>query len=154
MKAIILTYAEVTDKERELLLETDIFKVAINQHAESLKPSIRICGDFNIDWILTHYPEPVVSIRQKIRYPSNRILFNHNVEFRGATIICAVEWLIAVGYDNILIVGDNTVNTEDFKDNVLYHTTRLRYWSGVQIYQYREGNFMLPVKSVERFIND
>ena len=153
MKAIVLTYSPVKDSDKVLLQNTKIFKVAINQHGEEYNPDVRVAGDWNLGYLCRNFKQPIVSLRDHFRYISPREI-RHNIEFKGATIVGAIEWLIDIGYDNILLVADNTVNSEDFKDIVLYHTTRLRYWSGAQIYQYRNGNFMLPVKSIKDFIGE
>ena len=150
-KAIILTYADVTEQEAKLLKETKVLKLAINQHAEELKPDIRICTDWNLVYICKNFPQPVISVRDYFRYKSPRIIPN-NLEFKGATIISAVEWLISNEYNDILIVGDNSVNNKEFQDNVNKHITPMMEYA--RIWQYRFGNFQLPVKSVSKFLGD
>lgn len=150
MKAIILTYAPVSESEQKLLKNTHIAKLAINQHGEEYKPHIRICGDYNLAYIYKNFKQPIISIREHFRYINPRVIPN-NLEFKGATIISAVEWLIEMNCDEILIVGDNTVNTKDFQDNVKTQISKLQ--EHAKIYQYTNGNFDLPVKSISEFLN-
>ena len=46
MKAIILTYAPVDEKEKAILAGTGIYKIAINQHGSEYKPDARIISDY------------------------------------------------------------------------------------------------------------
>jgi len=150
-KAIILTYAPVTKEEAKLLKETTFLKLALNHHAEELKPQIRICSDYNLPYICKNFTQPVISVRDYFRYVNPRVIYN-NLEFKGATIISAVEWLISKQYNDILIIGDNSVNTEEFQNNVNKHTTPLMEYA--RIWQYRFGNFQLPVKSISKFLGE
>ena len=50
------------------------------------------------------------------------------------------------------MVGDNTVNTKEFQDNVNKHMFIL-LWN-TRIYQYSDGNFLLPVMSITDFIGE
>ena len=148
MKAIILTYAPVNESEQEILKETNIFKLAINQHAEEYKPNIRFITDYILSCICQNFPEKVVSVRDKFRYDSSRVEY-FNAEFKGVTMISALEYLIYKRYDEILIVGDNTVNEKEFQDVIKKETDILK--EKVKIYQYTNGNFNLPVKSITEF---
>lgn len=150
MKAIILTYAPVEEYERKILKETDIFKLAINQHAEEYRPSIRFITDYILAEICQYFPEKVVSVRDKFRYESGRVEY-FDTEFKGVTMISAIEYLIYKGFDEILIVGDNTVNEKEFQDAIKRETDILK--EKVSIYQYSKGNFNLPIKSISEFIS-
>lgn len=149
MKAIILTYAPVSDFEREILLHTKIFKLALNQHAESLNPNARIITDYILSDILKKCSEKIISIREKLRCFSPRVEYPQ-IEFKGSTIIAGIEYLIANKYTEILIVGDNKVNSKQFQDNVNFHIDRIT--PRVNIYQYSKGNFNLRIKSIKDFI--
>ena len=151
MKAIILTYAPVTDSDKVLLQSTKIFKVAINQHGEEYKPDVRVAGDWNLTYLCKNFSQPIVSLREHFRFISPREVEN-NVEYKGATIVGAVEWLIQRGIRDILIVGDNTVNTKEFQDNINKYITPLM--TKTRIWQYSYGNFNVPVKSIEKFIEE
>lgn len=148
-KAIILTGAPVKMREHSLLKNTNIFKVAINQHAEDLKPDIRICTDWNLQYLLNSFPENVISLRDKSRCKSPRVIYP-DIEYKGATIIAAVEYLINQGYTDILIVGDNTVNIKAFQENIKKHIGQLAKLT--RIYCYTKGNFNLPCKKITEFL--
>jgi len=150
MKAIILTYAPVRDFEREILLRTKIFKLALNQHASDLKPNARIITDYILPRILKTCSERIISVREKLRCYSLRVEYP-NIEFKGSTIIAGVEYLISKGYDEILIVGDNKVNSLEFREEVNRELNKLK--SKAKIYQYSKGNFNLGVKSISEFIH-
>ena len=149
MKAIVLTYAPVQESEQEILRNTDIFKLALNQHAEEFKPNVRMCSDWNLKYLLSHFPEKIISVRDRLRCPSNRVEYT-DVEFKGSTIICALEWLKSKGYDEILIVGDNSVNHEGFRNEVNLWIDQ--YGQEINIYQYSKGNFNLPLKNITDFV--
>lgn len=147
MKAIILTYAPVPESEQELLKSTKIFKLALNNHAEEYKPDLRICSDYILSDICRKFPQKVVSVREKFRFTTDRV--EYFPCFKGATILSAIEYLIHKGYDEILIIGDNKVNTKEFQDNVNHYMEQLKNLAS--IYQYTKGNFNLPVKSIAEF---
>ena len=67
----------------------------------------------------------------------------------GSTIIAGLEYLISKGYDEILIVGDNKVNSLEFRNEVNREIDKIS--SNIKIYQYSMGSFHLPVKTIEQF---
>lgn len=148
-KAIILTYAPVPESEQELLKSTKIFKLALNHHAEEFKPDLRICSDYILADICRNFPQKVVSVRDRFRFTTDRVEYFPN--FKGATILSGIEYLIFKGYDEILIIGDNTVNTKEFQENVNCHLKHIT--KRANIYQYTNGKFDLPVKSISEFLN-
>ena len=148
MKAIILTYAPVNDFEREILIHTKIFKLALNQHSKDLIPDARIVTDYVLPQIIKICPEKIISVREKLRFDFPRVEYP-NIEFKGSTIIAAVDYLISTNYDEILIVGDNRVNTAKFQAEVNKEMDKLS--SKIKIYQYSKGNFNLRVKSINEF---
>jgi len=147
MKAIILTYAPVPESEQEFLKSTKIFKLALNNHAEEYKPDLRICSDYILSDICRDFPQKVVSVREKFRFTTDRVEYFPN--FQGATISFGIEYLIFKGYDEILIIGDNTVNTKEFQERVNKYIEQVK--EKASIYQYTNGNFNLPVKSITEF---
>ena len=149
MKSIILTSASIEDAEQKILTETSIFKLALNHHAEMFKPNARIITDYVLQKIIKRFPENIISIREKLRCPSNRVEYP-NIEFKGSTMVAAVEYLIKNGFDEILIAGDNTVHTKEFQNLINDKISRLT--SKSKIYQYKNGNFHLPVKTVTDFV--
>ena len=148
MKAIILTYAPVQDFEREILKQTKIFKLALNQHSKDLKPDARIITDYVLPKIIKTCSEKIISVRQRLRYVSERVEYP-DIEFKGSTIIAAIDYLISKNYDEILITGDNRVNTVKFQCEVNKEMDKLS--SKIRIYQYSGGNFHLPVKTIKEF---
>ena len=149
MKAIILTYAPVQDSERELLINTNIFKLALNGHAKELYPDERILTDYVLSKILNTCPEIIISVREKLRCDSPRVKYPE-IEFKGSTIIAAIDYLILKGFDEILIVGDNKVNSLNFQNEVKNEIDISS--SKIKIYQYSDGNFNLRIKSITEFI--
>jgi len=147
-KAIILTYAPVTEEEKNILQNTEIYKLAINQHGSIYKPDLRIVSDYILLKILPKFPEKVISIRERLRCPSKRVEY-FDTEFKGATIISAVQYLYFKGYSEILIVGDNLVNGIEFQNLVKSEIGKIP--SNLKMYQYSKGNFNLPIRSIKDF---
>lgn len=149
MKAIILTYAPVPESEQELLKSTKIFKLALNNHAEEFKPNTRICSDYILGDICRKFPQKIVSVREKFRFSTSRVEYYPN--FKGTTILSAIEYLIHKGYNEILIIGDNKVNTKELQELIKNEVDNIK--AKAEIFQYTNGNFNLPVKSIKEFIN-
>lgn len=147
-RAIVLTYASVDETERNILKNTNIFKIALNGHAEEFNPDIRICSDYILKNLLQNFSQKIVSIREIPRTKTNRVI-NPKIEFKGATIISALEYLIMNSYTEILIIGDNKVNHMEFQNLIKTETDKLK--TQAKIYQYTDGNFNLPVKSIAEF---
>ena len=148
MKAIILTYAPVSDAEAKLLKETTFCKIALNQHAEELKPNVRIITDYFLENLYNRFSQKIISLRDRLKYETDRVEYP-DIEFKGSTIVAAAEYLISKGYSEILIVGNNKVNSPEFRNMVNDDISKLR--KKVKIYQYSKGIFPLPIKSVEEF---
>ena len=150
MKAVILTYAPVGDAEKTILQTTNIFKLALNQHAEELKPNARIITDYILPKIYANFSQKIISVREKLKNYSDRVEY-FDGEFKGSTILAGIDYLIAKNYDEILIVGDNKVNHNQFKELVNKEIDKVKYKAN--IYQYTKGNFNLPVKTISEFCN-
>lgn len=148
MKAIILTYAPTTDEERDILKRTDIFKLALNQHAKDLNPHARIITDYILLNLYKSCPERIISVREKLKTYSPRVEYPE-IEFKGSTIIAAADYLISKNYDEILIVGDNKVNSAEFRNQVKEEMDIIS--SEAKIFQYANGNFNLPVRKIADF---
>lgn len=149
MKAIVLTYSPLKEYENKLLKETKIFKLALNHHAEDLNPDKRIITDYVLPNMCKKFPnKTIISVREHLRYSSKQIEY-FDTEFKGATIIAAIEYLISKNYKNILIIGNNNVNSAEFKNLVKTEIDKLQNFA--QIYQYSNGNFNLPQMSVSEF---
>ena len=149
MKAIILTYAPVQDFEQEILIQTNIFKLAINNHAKDLNPNARIITDYILPIIIKTCSDKIISVRERLRSYSPRVEYP-DIEFKGSTIVAAVEYLISKQYNEILIIGDNRVHSLEFRNDVNKELDKLV--SIVKIYQYSNGNFNLPVKTIHDFV--
>lgn len=149
MKAIILTYAPVQDFERELLKNTNIFKLALNGHSKELCPDKRIITDYVLQKILKTCSEKIISVREKLRSYSPQVEYPA-IEFKGSTIIAGLDYLISKNFTEILIVGNNKVNSNAFQNDVNRQIDNLVPKS--KIYQYSNGNFNLKVKSIKEFI--
>lgn len=147
MKCVILTNYPTTEEEAFYLTNytNNCYKIAINGHAEQYNPDVRIITDYIADIICQQYPEPILSVRDRSK-SSSRIK-HIDIEFKGATIIAAVDYAKSKGYDNILLVADNTVRSKEFqqliKNNIIDDGT---------VYQCSNGNFNLPVKSIKEWI--
>lgn len=153
MKAIILTFAPITEKEEKLLTDTKIFKLAINGWAEYLKPDLRIVSDYNFGlYILKNFPEKVVNIRELIEH--ERSIYEPNIRFKGSTLVAGVDYLISKGFKDILILGDNTVRQDWFQKRIKKEIDLIVESNDVNIYQYSNGNFNLKTKTVEQFIKE
>lgn len=154
MKAIILTFAPVSESDTELLINTKILKLAINGHAEKLKPDLRICTDYGIVGdLLQKFTQKIITTRDYA--PNERLIYAGQLFFKGSTMVSAVEYLIKTGNKKILIVGDNTVHQEFFKERINNEINLiLKENPEIEIFQYINGNFRLPVKSVEQFIKE
>lgn len=148
MKAIILTQSPVNESERELLKKAKIFKLALNRHAEDLQPDARIISDYCLGDICKKFSQKIISVRDRFGYETNRVEY-FNGEFKGATIVSAIDYLISKNYDEILIVGDNTVHGEEFQSLIKREIDNLK--DRPKIYQYTNGNFNLPTLSITEF---
>ncbi len=148
MKAIILTYAPISEQERSILQETKIYKLALNQHSRELRPNARIVSDYVLEKIYNNYPEKIISVRDTLRQKSNRVEY-FDGEFKGATILAAIDYLVYKKYDEILLVGNNTVNNEQFKNDVKQEIDKIKHKA--KIFQYSNGNFNLAVKTISEF---
>lgn len=149
-KAIILTSIELSDNDIELLKNTNIFKIALNQHAENLKPDFRICTDYVIGNLLENFSQKIVTVRDWV--PNARLIYAGEILFKGSTIVACIEYLIKKDFKNILIVGDNTVHGEIFQNRIITEIEKiLKQYKDVKLFQFEFGNFNLPVMSINDF---
>lgn len=151
MKAIVLTNAPVNDTQAELLKNTNIKKFAINAHAQVLNPDFRVCSDYGIiEYLLRFFPQKIVTTREWV--PDKRLIYAGHIAFKGSTMVACIEYLIDQKYKDILIVGDNTIHDENFKQRINKEIDLIIANNEVNIFQYTNGNYNLPVKTVEQFI--
>lgn len=154
MKAIILTGIPIITRHKNLIKNTNVFKLALNGYSEELSPDVRFISDYVLDYIYENFPEPIVTVRD---FPEKKYLrvIKAGVEFKGATIISSCEWLYNNNYNNILIVGDNTVHNKTHQNNVRQGIKELsKLHPDLNIFQFKKGNFNLPVKSINKFIQE
>ena len=152
-KAIILTNAFVENDDKNILINTNITKIAINHHAEDLKPDYRICSDYIITNLLYKFNQPIISIREFVN--NKKIIYAGNISFKGSTMIACIEYLINSGYNEILIIGDNTVHQDFFQKRINDEIDIIKSnKKDINIYQYSNGNFNLPVMNVKEFIKE
>lgn len=154
MKAIILTNADIDEHDKELLRDTEITKIAINQHAEELKPNYRICSDYGIIGnLLENYSQQIITLREWVNH--ERLIYAGSISFKGSTMIAGIEYLINKNYSEILIVGDNTVHSDIFQNRINDEIEIIKNNKpDINIFQFSQGNFNLPVKSVEEFLKE
>lgn len=147
-KSIILTYAPVSEDEKSILINTDIYKLALNQHAGEYLPHARILADYILPRIYRSFDGKIISVRDKSIPESGRVEYFKG-EFKGSTIIAAVDYLISKGFEKVLIVGNNQVNNMKFRNEVSDEIDKIK--DKIKLYQYSKGNFNLPVMSVADF---
>lgn len=148
MKAIVLTHADISKKDAELLKNTDVYKIACNYYCSELKPNIRLCADNIVNKCLECDTCDVVSINYDLN--KDRVINGSTMPKRHSTLLHCIDYLYFEGYTDVLLVGTNPIGTETYKRNV----------DGVNImkeclnlYKYNnEGNFDIPVKTVKEFL--
>jgi len=150
LKAIILTYANIEQSEKSLLQSTNIFKLALNQHAEELYPDYRIITDYFLEKMCKNFSQKIISVRDRLNCYSDKVEY-FDGKFKGATILSAIDYLLSKDYEEILIIGDNKVHDPAFQN--LINTEIDKLDTKTKIYQYSDGNFHLPVKTIEEFCN-
>ena len=148
-KAVILTYAPISNNETELLRKTKIFKLALNHHAEELLPNARIITDYVLKNISAKYTQKIITVRDRSK-PQSKDIEYFNGEFKGATILSAIDYLIDKKYEEILIIGNNSVNNLKFRNLINDEIESLK--DKTKLYQYSDGNFNLPVKTIKEFL--
>ena len=154
MKAIVLTSATVQPEDVQPIIDTKIHKYAINGHAEYLNPTFRICSDYGVSaFLMEFFKQPIITTREYAN--SKRLIYAGDIPFRGSTIVACIEYLAKRDYKQILIIGDNTVHEQFFQDRINSEIQRiLQENSDVEIFQYSEGNFNLPTKTVQQFLRE
>ena len=146
MKAIILTYADITKKEKELLKNTDIFKIACN--CAELKPNIRLCADDIVDKCLKCDSCPVISRNYDLE--RERVINGCYLPNRHSSLLLCLDWLYLNGYTQVLLVATNPENTQTSKIN----------YDGINdmkdclyLYKYtKDGNFDIPYITIKEFL--
>lgn len=150
-KAVVLSDVSVTQDEFLELRDTDVYKLALNHHASEYKPNARIFSDyFDLAKLHLRFPNDIIyTVRCKPLRPVKNIVVA-DVEFKGSTMIAAIEFLIQQGAEKILLVADNTVHSQHFRDEIYNNILKLP--TNTRIYQFRTGYFPLPVLGVRDFL--
>lgn len=149
MKAIILTYANLTDEEKELLTNTDVYKIACNNYCAELKPNVRLCADDIVDKCLECDSCPVITCNYDLEREG--VINGCYLPNRHSSLLYCIDYLYLQGYTEVLLVATNPEGTatheinkkgvNDMKD-CLY------------LYKYtKEGCFDIPTISIKEFLS-
>lgn len=139
VRILILTQKKLSNKDIKIIQNTDVFKIALNNHAQYLLPNARFTSDYIVEEIQRIDKLPVYSSRDK-----RGILVN--VAHSGSSLVDCCKWLLG---NEILLIADNKVHSKEFQNLI---KTKLK---GLEnIYKFtKTGNFDLPYISLEDFIN-
>lgn len=168
-KAIVITRAidNCSDEEKQLIDDCDLFKVAVNR--ANAKTNVRLFHDYSwAKMYATEYIEPLISntncekYTNKIGYKERFKMFympifccNHpdkdKLFFHYGSLTPSIDYCIKNGYIDILLIADNNVYTDEFRTNINWAINKLSQYCN--LYQHTNGNFELPVLSIEEFIN-
>ena len=147
MKAIVLTYAPITEQEKKLLRETKIFKIACNDYAAELKPNVRLCADNIVKKCLKCDTCPVISMNYDLE--EKRVINGSCLPRRNTTLISCIDYLYLNGYTSVLLVATNPDSA----------TTKLNIEGlnsikdCLNIYKYsKDGNLDVPYKNIGEFM--
>lgn len=155
MDAIILTPTIISNEEKQLIDDFNGLKIAINK--APYKADYRLLIDlYYLDEILKEFPEPIISrsITPMKLMDKPRVTFMPLFIWHGS-ITSAIHLAILKYAKDILLIGDNSVHSDNFKNGVKDGVNYLRKYNPVNIYKYtKEGNFNLPYMSIREFIND
>ena len=146
-KAIVLTYAPVTEKEKELLQKTKVFKIATNFSAAELKPDLRLTADNIVNKCLEADSCPVVSLNYDL--DTDRVINAQHLPKRHTSLVSCVDYLLLKGFTHILLVASNPPSaTEKLNYDGINSLKNCLY-----LYKYtKEGNLDIPYKSVKEFL--
>ena len=146
-KAIVLTYAPVTDEEKQLLKNTDIFKIATNFSAVKLNPDIRLTADNIVDKCLECDDIPVVSLNYDLH--KERVLSAINYPKRHSSLLSCIDYLFFHGYNAILLVASNP----DSATSIINYKGIEYMKEYLYLFKYTEdGNMNIPHLTVKDFI--
>lgn len=153
-KAIILTYAPVDEEEKELLRDTDVFKIACNTYCADLKPHVRLTADNIVDKCLECDTCPVVSVNYDTE--KERVINACYLPHRFSSLIYCLDYLYLNGYTDVLLVANNLVTnnkpvSQSFQENNVKGVDS--YKGSLYIYKYsKEGVFNVPTVKVKEFL--
>ena len=150
MKALILTNYEVTQKERYLIECSSVLKIAVNW--AWYLADYRVAQDqYYEDEILSQFSEQLIQYSPfPIQSRKKRITIDHTLWFSYGSITTAISLAIQKGCEDILLVADNTIHQDKFKQGIKDAVNVLK--SKANIYQCSNGNFELPTISIQEFL--
>ena len=168
-KCFILTRCDaITEQEKQLINNSNIFKMAVNYaHYNS---NCRLFHDYSFwnkyvgyfsESLITSYHIKHSEDLQQAKDTGRFILFYETstmpviekidtLHFDSSSIIPAINYCTLQGFTEILLIADNTAY-----DNILQQDINkaiAKYKDIANIYQYSNGNFILPIKTIEEFI--
>jgi hypothetical protein len=152
MKALILTNAPTTEKEKEKINNTDILKIAVN--VARYKADYRVFRDY---WLINpnDFSEPVILLNDEDYFKADfpNTTNKNELYFNTGTLTTAIDFAIKQGATDILLIADNTLYGEDFQNGINRGIEDLK--KHVSIYKYtKQGNFNIQYKSVDKFIEN
>jgi len=174
MKAAIITRAlyerPESQENRTLLNSSDIFKIAVN--TVDVKANIRLFMDTQHWKHYLKYPEFLLTTARGLQLipEKNQDKFNYfnfeknpctseNTELFGmlGSLGASIDLAYKLGVKDLLLVADNRI-TEDgemFKNGYCEQARLVTdfYNTKMNVYQFTQGDFNLPVKSIKDFIN-
>lgn len=167
-KCLILTRCEnVTEEEKQLIECSDIFKIAVNY--APYKSQTRLFHDYAF-WqgYVSAFTEPLITsfhmkhdkALQEAKATNRFISFYETSEnpdlseddilhFQGGSLTPTINYTIKQKYSEILIVADNTAYDKYFQEEI--NKAISKYKDLANIYQFKNGNFNLPIKSIKEF---
>lgn len=146
-KAIVLTYAPVTDEEKNLLKNTNIFKIACNNYCADLKPNIRLTADNIVDKCLECDTCPVVSLSFDVH--KERVINAYNYPHRRSSLLSCIDYLRFNGYNAILLVASNP----DSATSIINYKGIEYFKDYLYLFKYtKDGNMNIPHLTVKDFI--
>lgn len=161
-KVMILTKVPVSVDTRDFVDSCDVFKICVNWC--NFKGDVRIFHDADLyKWYEEKYTEPLIThnwvinkvdkSKYSLLYGSTPKLNTQNKEelYQSAgTMGKAMDLCVKYGAKKILLIADNTAHSLAFRNQVNDVLCRLSDYAS--FYQFSDGNFLCPVKSIEDFI--
>lgn len=169
MKAFVLTRCDsVLPEDVKIIQSSNIFKVCVNN--ASYNCNYRLFHDYShYDGFVKYFSEPLITSyhalqsveRTEIQKTGRFSLFYNTTDipntknknelfFATGSIIPSIDYCIKNGASEVLLVADNNVYSDNFKDGINKALNKLITHSN--IYQFSNGNFKLPIKSIKDFI--
>lgn len=171
MKAFVLTRCNtISEEDIQLIQSSDIFKICVNNAEYNC--NYRLFHDYShYANFVKYFPEPLITsyhalqcVEKTAIQKTNRFVMFYNTSdivnsknsnelfFSTGSIIPSIDYCIKQGYKDIILVADNNVYSDNFKTKINEAISKLTKHSN--IYQFSNGNFNLPVKSIKEFIRN